>query len=78
MCIILQYYLFLLLVIGMAVFKDPCSDLPQTIDIGGDIYFLGPEKSIDLAFKSREQFLKAFVENKENTERTFLFLFKVF
>ena len=53
----------------MAVFKDPCSDLPQTIDIGGDIYFLGPEKSIDLAFKSREQFLKAFVENKENTEK---------
>ena len=51
----------------MAIF-DPHSDLPQTIDIGGDIYSLGTEKSVNLGFKSRKQFLDTFGENS-NSER---------
>jgi len=44
----------------MAAFIDKYSYLPQTIDIGGDIYSLGTEKSINLGFKSRKQFLDTF------------------
>jgi len=68
MCIILQCYLFLLLVIGMAGFIDSFSYLPETVDIGGDIYFLGPERHINLGFKSRKQFLDTFGTNSK-TER---------
>ena len=44
----------------MAAFIDKYSYLPQTVDIGGDIYSLGTEKSINLGFKSRKQFLDTF------------------
>jgi hypothetical protein len=49
----------------MASFIDSFSYLPQTVDIGGDIYFLGPERHINLGFKSRKQFLDTFGTNSE-------------
>jgi hypothetical protein len=49
----------------MATFIDSFSYLPQTVDIGGDIYFLGPERHINLGFKSRKQFLDTFGTNSE-------------
>jgi hypothetical protein len=49
----------------MADFIDSFSYLPQTVDIGGDIYFLGPERHINLGFKSRKQFLDTFGTNSE-------------
>lgn len=49
----------------MAGFIDSFSYLPQTVDIGGDIYFLGPERHINLGFKSRKQFLDTFGTNSE-------------
>lgn len=57
----------------MAVFKDPCSNLPQTVDIGGDIYFLGPERSMNLAFKSRKQFLDTFGSKSECLLRKYMY-----
>jgi hypothetical protein len=52
----------------MAGFIDSFSYLPETVDIGGDIYFLGPERHINLGFKSRKQFLDTFGTNSK-TER---------
>jgi hypothetical protein len=59
----------------MAAFIDKYSYLPQTVDIGSDIYFLGPDiyfsepaKSINLGFKGRKQFLDTFGTNS-NSER---------
>ena len=57
----------------MTAFIDPYSYLPQTVDIGGDIYFLGPEKSIDLAFKSRKQFLDTFGSKSEYLLRKYMY-----
>ena len=51
----------------MAAF-DPYSNLPQTVDIGGDIYILGPEKPVNGAFKSRNKFQNTFGTDRE-TER---------
>jgi len=56
----------------MTAFIDPYSYLPQTVDIGGDIYFLGPEKSIDLGFKSRKQFLDTFGSKSEYLLRKYM------
>jgi len=57
----------------MTTFIDKYSYLPQTVDIGGDIYFLGPEKSIDLGFKSRKQFLDTFGSKSEYLLRKYMF-----
>ena len=55
----------------MAAF-DPHSTLPQTVDIGGDIYILGPEKPVNGAFKSRNQFQNTFGKNIFVTEKIFM------
>ena len=57
----------------MAGFNDKYSSLPQTVDIGGDIYFLGPERSINLAFKSRKQFLDTFGSKSEYLLRKYMY-----
>ena len=44
----------------MTEFVDRFSDLPQVIDVGGDRYFMGPQKPIELGFKSRKNYLDAF------------------
>ena len=41
-------------------FKDTCSEFPLTIDVGGELYYLGSEKPAELAYKSRADFLKSF------------------
>ena len=51
----------------MAAF-DPFSYLPDTVDIGGDIYSFGSKNSVNLGFKSRNQFQNTFGTNSE-TER---------
>ena len=56
----------------MAAFNDKYSYLPQTVDIGGDIYFLGPERSMNLAFKSRKQFLDTFGSDSERLLRKYM------
>ena len=56
----------------MAAFNDKYSYLPQTVDIGGDIYFLGPERSMNLAFKSRKQFLDTFGSESEPLLRKYM------
>ena len=56
----------------MATFIDKYSYLPQTVDIGGDIYFLGPERSMNLAFKSRKQFLDTFGSESERLLRKYM------
>lgn len=40
----------------MTEFIDPCPELPLTVDIGGELYYLGSEKPVELAYKSRKQF----------------------
>jgi hypothetical protein len=68
--------LFLFLGIGMAEFRDTFPDLAQVIDIGGDRYFMGPQKPIELGFKSRQDYLKAFGENQrtEYLLRKYMFM----
>jgi hypothetical protein len=38
--------------------------LPQVIDVGGDRYFMGPQKPIELGFKSRKNYLDAFTDDR--------------
>ena len=44
------------------------SNLSQTVDIGGDKYFMGSQQPIELGFKSRANFNKAF-DNSTKTEQ---------
>jgi hypothetical protein len=48
----------------MAEFIDLYPTLPQAIDVGGDRYFMGPQKPIELGFKTRKDYLNAFDENQ--------------
>jgi len=52
--------LFLCPDIGMSQFNDPCEGYPLTIDVGGQLYYLGSEKPVELAYKSRDDFFKDF------------------
>jgi hypothetical protein len=45
----------------MSEFRDPFPELPQVVDIGGDRYFMGPQKPIELGFKSRKDFINSFL-----------------
>jgi hypothetical protein len=60
----------------MTDFIDPFPQLPQVIDLGGDRYFMGAQKPIELGFKDRKTYLGAF-GNDTRTEyllRKYLFL----
>lgn len=46
---------------------DRYPNLPQAIDIGGDKYFMGSQKPIELGFKSRKNYIDSFT-NDTNTE----------
>ena len=48
----------------MSEFVDRFSDLPQAIDLGGDRYFMGPQKPIELGFKSRKNYLDSFGDDR--------------
>jgi hypothetical protein len=52
----------------MTEFIDPFPTLPKVVDIGGERYFMGPQKPIELGFKSRQDFLNSF-GTKRDTER---------
>jgi hypothetical protein len=52
----------------MTEFIDPFPNLPKVVDIGGERYFMGPQKPIELGFKSRQDFLNSFGKKRE-TER---------
>ena len=49
----------------MSEFIDQFSNLPQVIDLGGDKYFMGPQKPIELGFKSRKNYLDSFGSDRE-------------
>ena len=50
--------------------------LPITIDVGGDLYYLGPQKPVELAYKSRADFTNTFGKelDTERLLRTYLYL----
>ena len=48
----------------MSEFIDLYPSLPQAIDVGGDRYFMGPQKPIELGFKNRKDYLNAFDDNQ--------------
>ncbi len=52
----------------MTEFNDPFPNLPKVVDVGGDRYFMGPQKPIELGFKSRQEYLNSFGTQRE-TER---------
>lgn len=52
----------------MTEFIDPFPTLPKVVDIGGEKYFMGPQKPIELGFKSRQDFLNSFGKQRD-TER---------
>jgi hypothetical protein len=52
----------------MTEFNDPFPNLSKVVDIGGERYFMGPQKPIELGFKSRQDFLNSF-GSKHETER---------
>jgi hypothetical protein len=60
----------------MSDFIDPFPNLPRAIDVGGDRYFMGPEKPIELGFKSRKNYLDTFGSDRrtEYLLRKYLFL----
>ena len=45
------------------------SNLSLFIDVGGDRYYLGSDKPIDLAYGSRNQFLKTFTQPTNNDQK---------
>ena len=47
----------------MSEFRDPFPNLPQVVDIGGDRYFMGAQKPIELGFKDRADYIKSFGDN---------------
>jgi len=60
----------------MSEFRDNYPNLPQVVDIGGDRYFMGPQKPIELAFKDRANYIKSFGNNSrtEYLIRKYLYL----
>lgn len=44
----------------MTSFHDAYPELPLLVDVGGERYYLGPERPVELAYKGRAEFLKAF------------------
>ena len=48
----------------MSEFIDLYPSLSQAIDVGGDRYFMGPQKPIELGFKNRKDYLNAFDDNQ--------------
>lgn len=60
----------------MTDFIDPFPQLPQVIDVGGDRYFMGAQKPIELGFKDRKTYLGAFGSDTrtEYLLRKYLFL----
>jgi len=48
----------------MTDFIDSFSNLPQVIDIGGERYFMGSQKPIELGFKSRKDYIDSFGTDK--------------
>lgn len=49
----------------MTDFIDPFPSLPQVIDIGGDRYFMGSEKPIELSFRSRQDYINSFGSDRQ-------------
>jgi hypothetical protein len=49
----------------MTEFRDPFPELSQVVDIGGDRYFMGPQQPIELGFKSRQDFLNSFGNDRQ-------------
>jgi hypothetical protein len=60
----------------MTEFIDSFPSLSQVVDVGGDRYFMGPQKPIELGFKSRQDFINSFGQNSrtEQLVRKYLFL----
>lgn len=45
-------------------FEDPYPHLAKTIDVGGDLYYMAGNRSVDIGFKGRDKFLETFDDNK--------------
>lgn len=63
-------------IIDMTDFRDPFPELSQVVDIGGDRYFMGSQKPIELGFKSRIDYINSFGTDRraEYLIRKYLFL----
>ncbi len=48
----------------MTTFHDAYPDLPLLVDVGGERFYLGPEKPVELAYKGRADFTQAFPVKK--------------
>jgi len=48
----------------MTSFHDAYPDLPLLVDVGGERYYLGPNKPVELAYKGRAEFVRAFPARK--------------
>ena len=51
--------------IGMTDYTDKYPQLSLAVDVGGDRYYLGSEKPVELAFKSRQDFLNTFGQDPQ-------------
>ena len=49
----------------MSEFRDPFPSLPQVVDVGGDRYFMGSQKPIELGFKDRADYIKSFGDDSK-------------
>ncbi len=60
----------------MTDYIDPYPNLSKFIDVGGDRYFLGTDKEVELGYKSRIQYIQTFGGDKrtEYLLRKYLFL----
>jgi hypothetical protein len=50
----------------MTDFKDPYPELPIMIDVGGIKYYMGIAKPVELAYKTRSDYIKEFGNNPRN------------
>lgn len=46
-------------------YSDPCPNLSLAIDVAGDKYYLGTDRTVELGYKSRKDFLNAFGDNTD-------------
>ena len=54
-------------------------ELSMFIDVGGDRYYLGADKPIDLAYKGRVDFVNTFLKNaNEDTKKNTEYLLRIY
>lgn len=59
----------------MAEYRDSFPSLPKAVDVGGDQYYIGSEKPIELGFKSYKNFQDSFGKNPRTEQLIRKYLF---